>query len=488
MPVSLQQKNQHLLWRAGFGIDTKNIESISTLKSKEIFSQLELSSKTAPEYYDFVDASIKDIYAEMKDLTMIQGNMKNGLDFEQRKKLRQQSNQDIKKLNLKWLEDMVNGDAPFREKMALFWHGHFACREQNIFYQQELLHQIRTNALGNFGDLLKAVSKSASILSFLNNQQNKKQHPNENFAREVMELFTLGRGNYTEDDIKEAARSFTGWGFTPTGEFIFKKNQHDDGNKTIFGKSGNFNGDDVLIILLEQKQTARYITQKIYKYFVNDEVDTTRVDWLSNRFYSNNYNIAALMKDIFTSTWFYDDKNIGAKIKSPVELLVGIRKQLTMQLDNPEIQLLFEKALGQWLFYPPNVAGWAGGKNWIDSSSLMLRLQIPHLIKDDTEFTLATKVDDDQQMGMKEMLSKKEGKQLGGQFKINAHINWVDYIKKFDGVNRENLFEALKQITLQSSTSINPLVVENNIDKSSRENYIKSATIALMSTPEYQLM
>jgi uncharacterized protein (DUF1800 family) len=488
MPVSLQQKNQHLLWRAGFGIDTKNIESISTLKSKEIFSQLELSSKTAPEYYDFVDASIKDIYAEMKDLTMIQGNMKNGLDFEQRKKLRQQSNQDIKKLNLKWLEDMVNGDAPFREKMALFWHGHFACREQNIFYQQELLHQIRTNALGNFGDLLKAVSKSASILSFLNNQQNKKQHPNENFAREVMELFTLGRGNYTEDDIKEAARSFTGWGFTPTGEFIFKKNQHDDGSKTIFGKSGNFNGDDVLIILLEQKQTARYITQKIYKYFVNDEVDTTRVDWLSNRFYSNNYNIAALMKDIFTSTWFYDEKNIGAKIKSPVELLVGIRKQLTMQLDNPEIQLLFEKALGQWLFYPPNVAGWAGGKNWIDSSSLMLRLQIPHLIKDDTEFTLATKVDDDQQMGMKEMLSKKEGKQLGGQFKINAHINWVDYIKKFDGVNRENLFEALKQITLQSSTSINPLVVENNIDKSSRENYIKSATIALMSTPEYQLM
>jgi uncharacterized protein (DUF1800 family) len=488
MTISLQQKNQHLLWRAGFGIDIKNIDTISTLKSKEIFSQLEKSSKTPPEYYDFIDASIKDIYAEIKDGKMIQGNMKNGLDFEQRKKLRQQSNEDIKKLNLKWLEDMVNGDAPFREKMALFWHGHFACREHNIFYQQELLHQIRTNALGNFGDLLKAVSKSASMLSFLNNQQNKKQHPNENFAREVMELFTLGRGNYTENDIKEAARAFTGWSYTPIGEFKFKQNQHDDGSKTIFGKTGNFNGDDVLNIILEQKQTAKHITQKIYKYFVNDDVDVIKVNWLSKRFFSNNFDIAALMKDIFTSTWFYDEKNIGAKIKSPVELLVGIRKQLPMQLDKPEIQLLFEKALGQWLFYPPNVAGWPGGKNWIDSSSLMLRLQIPRLIKDDTEFALATKVDDDQQMGMREIFSKKEGKQLGGQFKISAHLNWSDYIKKFDDVKRENLFEALKKTTLQSSTSINTLVVENNIDKSSRETYIKSATIALMSTPEYQLM
>jgi uncharacterized protein (DUF1800 family) len=325
------------------------------------------------------------------------------------------------------------------------------------------------------------------MLSFLNNQQNRKQHPNENFAREVMELFTLGRGNYTEDDIKEAARAFTGWGYTPIGEFKFKENQHDDGSKTILNKTGNFNGEDVLDILLEQKQTAKYITQKVYKYFVNDDIDSTKIDWLSKRFYSNNYDIAALMKDIFTSTWFYDEKNIGAKIKSPVELLVGIRKQLPIQLDKPEIQIIFQRALGQLLFYPPNVAGWPGGKNWIDSSSLMLRLQIPRLIKDDTEFALNTKTDDDQQMGMKEMFYKKDGKQLGGQFRINAHINWEEYIKKFDEIKRENLLEELKQLTLQSSNNINNLVIENNTDKSSRETFIKSATIALMSTPEYQL-
>ena len=148
------------------------------------------------------------------------------------------------------------------------------------------------------------------MLSFLNNQQNKKQHPNENIAREVMELFTLGRGNYTENDIKEAARSFTGWGFNYQGEFQFKQKQHDSGSKTILGQTGNFTGEDVLNILLEQKQTSKYITQKVYKYFVNDNIDNEKVEWLSKRFYSSNYNIADLMKDIFSSDWFYDAKNI----------------------------------------------------------------------------------------------------------------------------------------------------------------------------------
>lgn len=487
MSALLQEKNQHLLWRAGFGIDIKKSENIFAKKPQDIYNQLANDAKTDTQYFDVADTSIKDIYTEMQDLTKMQDLAKNGLDAETKRKIRKQSTEDIKKLNIKWLDEMCNSEATFKEKMALFWHSHFACRDQNIIFQQKLLHEIRSNALGDFGTILKAVSKSAAMLSFLNNQQNRKQHPNENFAREVMELFTLGRGNYTEDDVKEAARSFTGWGYTQIGDFKFKENQHDNGSKTLLGKTGNFDGDDVLNILLEQQQTAKFITEKIYKYFVNENVNNENINWLSKRFYNSNYNITILMKDIFTSTWFYDEKNIGAKIKSPIELLVGIRKQLPMQLDKPEIQIIFQKALGQLLFYPPNVAGWPGGKNWIDSSSLMLRLQIPRLIKDDTEFALNTKTDDDQQMGMKEMFFKKEAKQLGGQFKINAHINWANYIKNFDAVKRENLLETLKQLTLQSSNSINDFVIESNTDKSTRETYIKSATIALMSTPEYQL-
>jgi uncharacterized protein (DUF1800 family) len=372
--------------------------------------------------------------------------------------------------------------------MSLFWHGHFACREQNIFHNQILLQIIRTNALGSFKDLLIEVSKSAAMLSFLNNQQNKKQHPNENFAREVMELFTLGRGNYTEDDIKEAARAFTGWGFNYQGEFVFKKSQHDDGSKSILGKTGNFTGEDVLNILLEQKQTAKYITKKIYKYFVNDNVDDEKVESLSKRFYNSNYNISSLMKDIFSSDWFYEEKNIGAKIKSPIELIVGIKRQLNIKLDKPEIQLIFQNALGQSLFYPPNVAGWPGGKNWIDSSSLMLRMQIPRLIKDSKEFAITTKTDDDVQMGMQEKLYNKMQMEVAKKFKISARINWEDYIKSFEKVDRSNILDAIKTRLLQvDAASLNNTIIENNIVKTSREEYIKSVTIAIMSTPEYQI-
>src|SRR6185436_3434996 len=209
---------------------------------------------------------------------------------------------------------------------------------------------IRKNALGSFRDLLHEVSRSAAMLNFLNANQNKKDHPNENFAREVMELFTMGRGNYSENDIKEAARAFTGWGFNLHGEFVNRPFQHDNSSKTFLGKTGNFNGDDIINILLEQKQTAKFITNKIYRYFVNEKTDNHKVETLATGFYQSGYDIQKLLEDIYTSDWFYDEKNIGNKIKSPIELLVGIRRLLPMEFENEEVQLLFQRALGQILF------------------------------------------------------------------------------------------------------------------------------------------
>ena len=488
MPLSSQQKNQHLLWRAGFGIDLNLLDKVNNSNHKELFSSLQKANNSEIEYFDVADNSIKGIFMGVGDAVKMQELVKNGLDNETKKKIREQSREDIKNLNLKWVEEMVNGTNPLREKFSLFWHGHFACRDINIFFQQKLLQEIRTNALGSFKDLLFAVSKSASMLSFLNNQQNKKQHPNENFAREVMELFTLGRGNYNEQDVKEAARAFTGWGFNLAGEFQFRSFQHDNGSKTFLGKTGNFDGDDILNILLEQKQTATFITQKIYKYFVNENIDEEIVKDLSKIFYQSNYNISDLLQNIFTSSWFYDEKNIGTKIKSPIELLVGIRKTIPMELENPEIQLLFQKALGQVLFYPPNVAGWPGGKNWIDSSSLMIRLQLPKLFKEDEEFAINTKTDDDQQMGMREMYKKQIQNSMGNKYKIKAKINWQEYVAKFNDVTRENLLAQLKQNILQTAPQlIKDSILENNIDQISREAFIKTTTIALMSTPEYQM-
>lgn len=379
---------------------------------------------------------------------------------------------------------MINSEAQLREKMSLFWHGHFACRVQNSFFQQELLHIVRANALGSFADMLKAVSKSPAMLQFLNNQQNKKSSPNENFAREVMELFTLGRGNYTENDVKEAARAFTGWSFNANGEFLVRKNQHDEGSKTFLGRTGNFDGDDILNILLENKQTANYISNKIYRYFVNESVNEKNQQWLSNRFYNSNYKISNLLEDIYTSDWFYEQQNIGTKIKSPVELLVGIRRLLPMQLENEQSQLLFQRALGQVLFIPPNVAGWPGGKNWIDSSSLMLRLRVPQVFSANDVLDIMPKADDDIQMGMMEMAAKKIKSAIKGG---TATIEWPVVNKIFEKVSREKLLEAITETVLQTESRVSRNLLEKYVNTESRENFIKSAVVNLMATPEYQL-
>ncbi|MBS1598212.1 MAG: DUF1800 domain-containing protein [Bacteroidetes bacterium] len=488
MVISNQLKNQHLMWRAGFGPMAEDLDQLQHFSQKSLFKALLKSSASTPDYIDVADSSLKGLMMGVGDVVNMQ---KMDLSDEQKKQLRQQSQKDIKSLNLSWLNEMVNSNAQLREKMSLFWHGHFATRNLNIFYQQLLLDVIRKNALGNFGDLLREVSKTAAMINFLNNNQNKKDHPNENFAREVMELFTMGRGNYSETDVKEAARAFTGWGANLRGNFVFRKFQHDDGTKTVLNQHGNFDGDDVLNILLEQKQTAYFITKKIYRYLVNDIADESNVKWLSNRFYNNNYDIKLLLEDIFTSDWFYDIKNIGSHIKSPIELIAGIRRILPMEIQNEESQLLLQRLLGQLLFYPPNVAGWPGGMNWIDSSTLMFRLRIPQIVYSADEFQMKPKDDDDQMMGMRDFnengIDTKSRLKVKGAQMINAKINWDAYLKKFNDTPREKLPAAIALSLLQTPSSINDDILNKYIDISSRESFIKTMTIQLMSTPEYQL-
>ncbi len=454
MTISNQLKNQHLLWRAAFGPMTENVNQLQEVSQKELCQILVKTSAKKPDEFNVASNLFDGLVKGVQDIGMMQK-----LSQDQRKMLRKQSVDDLKNLNLTWLNQMINSEAQMREKMSLFWHGHFACRVVNIFFQQQLLNIVRENALGNFGDLLREVSKSPAMLSFLNNQQNKKQHPNENFAREVMELFTMGRGNYTENDIKEGARAFTGWGFNLQGEFVDRPFVHDTGSKTFLGKSGNFNGDDIIDILLEQKQTAKFIAQKVYKYFVNDTPDPTKIEWLANRFYQSGYDIKKLLEDIYTSDWFYNDKNIGTRIKSPVELLVGIRRLIPMELQKPEMQLLFERALGQILFYPPNVAGWPGGKNWIDSSALMLRMRVPQILTDADDFVVKPKDDDDTMMGMEGVDAKAKVKQ------VTVTVDWDAVTKVFDKTPKENLMQKISDVVLQTKSKISPAILDKYIDK-----------------------
>ena len=484
MPVSNRIKNQHLLWRAAFGPMAENAANLGEMRPNQLWDLLMKTSDKSPEKLDVANMSAyNDVLKDVHDLKQFQS-----LSKEQKKELRQQSREDLQKLNLRWIDEMINSESQLREKMSLFWHGHFACRDNNILYNQQLLDIIRRNALGKFGDLLMQVSKSAAMLQFLNNQQNKKMHPNENFAREVMELFTMGRGNYSEEDVKEAARAFTGWGYNFQGEFVFRNNVHDGEGKKFLGKSGNFDGDDVIRIILEQKQTAKYIVKKIYRYFVNEDVDLEKVNWLAERFYKNDYHILLLLQDIFTSQWFYEEKNIGTKIKSPIDLLVGIRRLLPLELRNDDAQLLFQKALGQVLFYPPNVAGWPGGKSWIDSSTLMLRLRVPQIITANEVINIRPKNDDDVMMGqmpLENVLSKqnKEFTAKGGA----AIVQWDVVDKIFENIPREKLLHAISETVLQSKSKVSDETLSRFLNSESRENYIKSVIINLMSTPEYQL-
>jgi uncharacterized protein (DUF1800 family) len=469
-------KNQHLLWRAGFGPNPETISSSLDASHKKLYALLVKTSAGKPEPFNIASNLFYGITKGMQSADALQK-----LSPDEKKNLRKQSVDDLKNLNLLWLSQMVNSEAQLREKMSLFWHGHFACRVVNIYFQQQLINTIRDNSLGNFGDLLRQVSKRPPMLSFLNNQQNKKQHPNENFAREVMELFTMGRGNYTEADVKEGAKSFTGWGFNFQGEFVDRPFLHDNENKTFLGKTGNFNGDDIITILLEQKQTAKFITQKLFKFFVNDTPDDEKIQWLADRFYQSNYDIQSLMTDIFTSDWFFHSENIGTHIKSPVELLVGIQRFIPMKIEKPETQLLFERVLGQVLFYPPNVAGWPGGKNWIDSSSLMFRLRIPQILTNADEFVIRPKDDDDTMMGVQDNEEKRRLR------KVNVTVDWDTVIKIFDKTSKEKLVEKIGERVLQTKNKISPAVLDKYVEKSARDVFIKSTILELMSTPEYQL-
>jgi uncharacterized protein (DUF1800 family) len=478
MPPTNQQKNQHLLWRAGFGPGADRLEALETVRPAQLYEELKKSSEPRPAYIDVVDDAMKGLVAGLDDV-----KMKNE-DNETKRYLREQSRVAIKSLNTTWLYQMIESPAQLREKMAFFWHGHFAARNLNIFYQQQLLDILREGALGSFRDLLHKVSKSAAMLNFLNAQQNKKDHPNENFAREVMELFTLGRGNYTEHDVKEAARAFTGWGASFRGDFQFRRFFHDDGEKTVLGTTGNFEGEQVLDLLLAQKTTAHFITRKIYRFFVNEQVDEKRVAWLGERFYKNDYHIGRLMDDIFTSDWFYDQKNIGAKIKSPIELIAGMQRVLPMKLKNEEALLLLQRVLGQMLFYPPNVAGWPGGRSWIDSSTLMMRMRIPLLLNEQDELNVRPKTDDDATGGKMEATPAA---MRGVGRLINAQIDWSRYTKNFGSTPREALFTSVASHLLQVPMQVPASLVSSFSDSSDRESFIKTATLKLMSLPEYQM-
>jgi hypothetical protein len=283
---------------------------------------------------------------------------------------------ETQRLGLWWANQMLATHRPLEEKLTLFWHGHFATGENKVRDYRMMLRQnemFRSQAAGTLRGLLVGILKDPGMLVYLDNGENIKQHPNENFGRELLELFSMGVGNYTERDVREAARAFTGW-TNDVLEFKFDAAQHDAGEKTFLGRTGPFNGEDIIGIILEQPVTAEFVSAKLYRYFVREEVSAPVRASLGRTFRESGYQLKPLLKQIFLSRDFYSPPSYATQIKAPVHLVVSTYKKLGLQAV-PTIPDFGRTtaSLGQSLFDPPNVAGWAGGRTWITPSTLLQR-------------------------------------------------------------------------------------------------------------------
>ena len=275
-----------------------------------------------------------------------------------------------------WGERMLTSPRPFEEKMALFWHGHFATNEDKVRDYRKMHKQLtlfQQQGLGNFRDLLIGVAQDPAMLAFLDAGVNVKGKPNENFAREIMELFTMGVGNYTEHDIREAARAFTGWNFKGLA-FHIDKDKHDDGVKEVLGQKGRFSGVDVIDIILAHPATAEFIASKLYRFYVSQDLDKKLASRLGDRLRELDYELQAFMAELFSSQEFYATANIASHIKSPVELVISTYKKLGLDYlpGAPDFNLV-TGALGQRLMHPPTVAGWSEGRSWVTPGLLIER-------------------------------------------------------------------------------------------------------------------
>jgi uncharacterized protein (DUF1800 family) len=289
------------------------------------------------------------------------------------------SNEESRGLSAWWLLRMVQTPCPLLEKMTLFWHGHFATGGDKVLDSRAMLNQnklLREHALGRFEPLVQGISKDPAMLIYLDSTENRKTRPNENYARELLELFCLGPGNYSETDIKELARCFTGWEVRGA-RFRFNEHQFDSKSKSFFGNSGNLSGEQAVRAVLDHDACPLFVAKKLIRFFVFDaqEITDEFAQPVADQLRESNFDIAATLRVILGSQFFFSENSIARKIKSPVELAVGTLKFFDATSNMNQITRRLER-LGQLPFYPPNVKGWDGGTSWINASTIIARANL----------------------------------------------------------------------------------------------------------------
>ncbi len=359
---------RHLLVRTGFGATPAEIEAYAGLSRREAVERILSGTRTVARTP--VPAGIDDWTPPYRVRDM---------STDERKAFMREQVERGLELKAWWLSEMLRTDSPLTERMTLFWHNHFTSslqkvRSPGLMYRQNAL--LRAHALGSYADLLHAVSKDPAMLIYLDSATNRRGQPNENFAREVMELFTLGEGNYGEQDIKEAARAFTGWSIDrDSGAFLWRPFAHDEGAKTVFGRTGNFRGEDIIAILLEQPATAEYVVGKLWREFVSPQPEPVQVKRIAADFRASGYQIRIALRGLLLQDAFWAPATRATLVKSPVDLVVGSLRQFDIAVADPLPLALVLRNLGQDILSPPNVKGWPGGDAWITSQTLLARKQ-----------------------------------------------------------------------------------------------------------------
>ena len=358
---------EHLLSRAGFGASEAEVARAVRRGREAVVAEL----------LDVDPFHERPFYARRRDSRSLDAYLR-GLPPDERReearRMRMEDEQQLRDFSAWWVERMVGGEDPLRERMTLFWHGYFTSSQQDVRNSHEMIRQnqlLRANALGSFAHLLHAIARDPAMLEYLDNATNRRGSPNENFARELMELFALGEGNYTEEDVKEAARAFTGW-TDRDGRFRFLPGQHDGGQKTVLGVTGELDGDQVIDLLLAQEACARHLAGELLAWLEGLAPAPERLAEYAALLLREDYEIRPFLERLFADPAFYRDEVVGTRIASPVDFLVGAARRLGCD-PPPQLILAGAAVLGQELFHPPNVQGWEEGAAWITTSALMLR-------------------------------------------------------------------------------------------------------------------
>ncbi|HJN12412.1 MAG: DUF1800 domain-containing protein [Pirellulaceae bacterium] len=384
-------------------------------------------------------------------------------------------NAQLARLRLWWLERLVESPRPLQEKLTLFWHGHFATQYNTVrnsyaFYLQNQL--FRDNAAGNFGALLYGIAHDPVMIRYLNNNDNYKGHPNENLAREIMELFAMGLDQgYTEEDIREAARALTGYNFDNyTAQFRYVDSQHDTENKTIFGKTGNWSGDDLVKLILEQPVTARFIGEKLFNFFAYQDPADQTVDRLASVLRANNYELAPLLKNLFLSEEFYSEQAMGTQIKSPVQLTVGMLRDFGVKgvSDYRPLDAAIQGA-GQTLFQPPDVKGWRLGQAWIDANRVFLRYN--------STASLLRSIARPDVRGV-DVVAVLEGKDCKTSAEVVDHLLKTCFVKPLGEQKRKELVDFLGELPPQPEWAN---------QRSQINGRLHALLVLMLSTPNYQM-